>query len=163
MDFDERYLNQKLEEIIGQILDVTSEDSYTKLQQRISRDFANRPEIMITISKTTSEIQEKLQYLLWSSLIKIGPSLNSLLLREKHADDAFRKKVFNRFSIFLDCISPNREDVERFITSYDRTLGRPPYNAVEMLLRDTMIYVHRLAEELLVFFKEENSQDGTEN
>src|SRR3989338_1325580 len=153
---------QRLEETVRHIYHVTSEDFYADGRDRIPDDLANSSEVMIMEVETIAVYQKRLRDVLWTLFIKIGPALNSNRLREDYADnDACEKalrKVWSRYKDVLACLSPSDEDNSRFEKSYDDAFGRSPRNPVEKLRRDTMIYIHRLAEQLLFLLKEGNNR-----
>ena len=144
----------KLRKVCRHILEVTSEDFYAEGQSRVSRELAQEPQVMEQMTDITAAIHRRLQDVLWSLLVKIGPSLNVEQIREdaltaEVAADMIRNN-WNRFRKTLDCLRPDDiENQAKYIRSYNDILGREPFNAVERLLRDTMIYAHRLAQQLL--------------
>jgi len=154
---------KRFEETVRSILHVTSEDYYVNLQQRFTVEEINSKEMMEAMAEMISRIQKQLKGVLWGMFLKIGELITESedlhLMVDQEEALSKSESIWQQFKGMLCHITPLEEEDELYARSYDIELGRPPCNRVETLLRDTMMYAHRLAEQLLPLLTEKNNED----
>ena len=142
----------------------TSEDYYaTEYRKGAQPEVSNHPNVMNCNANIISTLQGYLYSILCGAHMVIGSLLELSQINDGSTDaaafQARANETHEKFKAILSCLMPSNDNSETYVRSYDLALGRQPHNHVERLLRDTMIYVHRLAYELLAVLKSSDGDD----